>query len=100
MAPLIQKLAATSIAEIERLIAELREAKDYLQSERERIEREMARYMRLTEMASTTAKIISDAVSQWRPAGRHQTSAASEDGASTASQNELGSDAAADIKGD
>jgi hypothetical protein len=74
MAPLIQKLAATSIAEIERLIAELREAKDHLQSERERIEREMARYMRLTEMASTTAKIISDAVSQWRPAGNPQKS--------------------------
>jgi hypothetical protein len=74
MAPLIQKLAANSIAEIERLIAELREAKDHLQSERERIEREMVRYMRLTEMASTTAKIISDAVSQWHPAGNHQKS--------------------------
>jgi hypothetical protein len=74
MAPLIQKLCATSIAEIERLIAELREAKDHLQSERERIEREVARYMRLTEMALTTAKIISDAVSQWRPAGNPQKS--------------------------
>jgi hypothetical protein len=72
--PLIQKLCAASIAEIERLIAELREAKDHLQSERERIEREMVRYMRLTEMASTTAKIISDAVSQWHPAGNHQKS--------------------------
>jgi hypothetical protein len=65
IAPLIQKVGATSVAEIERLIGELEEAKDHLQSERERIEREMARYMRLTEMASTTAKIISDAVSQW-----------------------------------
>jgi hypothetical protein len=70
MAPLIQKLCAASIAEIERLIAELRDAKDHLQSERERIEREMMRYMSLTEMASTTAKIISDAVSQWHPAGK------------------------------
>jgi hypothetical protein len=67
MAPLIQKLAATSIAEIERLIAALREARDHLQSERERIEQEMVRYMRLTEMASTTAKIISDAVSSGAP---------------------------------
>jgi hypothetical protein len=66
-APLIQKLAANSIAEIERLIAELREARDHLQSERQRIEQEMARYVRLTEMASTTAKIISDAVFQWHP---------------------------------
>jgi hypothetical protein len=67
MAPLIQKLEATSTAEIERLIAELQEAKDHLQSERERIERETSRYTSLTQMASTTARIISDAVSQWHP---------------------------------
>lgn len=72
MAPLM--LAATSIAEIERVVAELREAKDLLQSERERIEREMMHYLRFTEMASTTAKIISDAVSQWRPADNQQKS--------------------------
>jgi len=74
MAPLIRRLAATSIAEIERVVAELREAKDLLQSERERIEREMMHYLRFTEMASTTAKIISDAVSQWRPADNQQES--------------------------
>jgi hypothetical protein len=67
MAPLIQNLAATSTAEIERLIAELQEAKDHLQSERQRIERETSRYTNLTQMASTTARIISDAVSQWHP---------------------------------
>jgi hypothetical protein len=67
IAPLIQKLGATSTAEIERLIAELQGAKDHLQSERERIERETSRYTSLTQMASTTARIISDAVSQWHP---------------------------------
>ena len=67
MAPLVQKLAATSTAEIERLIAELQEAKDHLQSERKRIERETSRYTSLTQMASTTVRIISDAVSQWHP---------------------------------
>jgi hypothetical protein len=74
MAPLIQRLAATSTAEIERLIAELQEAKDHLQSERERIERETSRYTSLTQMASTTARIISDAVSQWHPARNEQKS--------------------------
>jgi hypothetical protein len=72
MAPLIQNLAATSTAEIERLIAELQEAKDHLQSERERIERETLRYTSLTQMASTTAKVISHAVSQWHPARNPQ----------------------------
>jgi hypothetical protein len=76
MAPIIQKLAATSTAEIERLIADLQEAKDHLQSERQRIERETSRYTSLTQMASTTARIISDAVSQWHPQKPKTTKAA------------------------
>ena len=72
--PLIQKLGATSTAEIELLIEELQEAKDHLQSERQRIERETLRYTSLTQMASTTAKIISDAVSQWHPTRNQQKS--------------------------
>jgi DNA repair ATPase RecN len=76
MAPLIQNLAATSTAEIERLISELQEAKDHLQSERQRIERETSRYTNLTQMASTTARIISDAVSQWHPHKSKTTKAA------------------------
>jgi hypothetical protein len=74
IAPLIQKLGATSTAEIERLIAELQGAKEHLQSERKRIEREALRYTSLTQMASTTAKIISDAVSRWHPARNQQKS--------------------------
>jgi hypothetical protein len=70
--PLIQRLGASSTAEIERLIAELQEAKDHLQSERERIERETLRYTSLTQMASTTVKVISHAVSQWHPARNPQ----------------------------
>jgi hypothetical protein len=74
IAPLIQNLGATPIAEIERLIVELQKAKDHLQSEKERIEREAIRYTTLMQTASTTAKIISDAVSQWHPAYNEQNS--------------------------
>lgn len=74
IAPLIQRLGATSTAEIERLIVELQEAKDHLQSESERIERETLRYTSLSQMASTTARIILDAVSQWHPARNEQKS--------------------------
>ena len=76
MVPLIRELEATPTAEIERLIAELQEAKDHLQSERERIERETSRYTSLTQMASTTARIISDAVAQWHPQKSKTTKAA------------------------
>jgi multidrug resistance efflux pump len=72
IAPLIQKVGAASIAEIDRLIAELREAKSYLLSEGERIEKEMVRYANLTQMALASAKIIFDAVSQWHPARKQQ----------------------------
>jgi hypothetical protein len=78
LAPLIQQLGSTSIAEIERLIVELQEAKDHLQSETERIEREVIHYATLTQIASITAKISSDAVSQWHPPCHEQKSNASE----------------------
>jgi len=68
----IQKVGAASITEIDRLIAELQEAKNYLLSEGERIEQETVRYANLTQMASATAKIISDAISQWHPAPNQQ----------------------------
>ena len=72
IAPLIEKVGATSIAEIDRLIAELQDARNYLISEGERIERETVRYTNLTQMASFTAKIIFDAISQWHPASNQQ----------------------------
>jgi hypothetical protein len=69
IAPPIQKVGATSIAEIEKLMVELQEVKNFLQSEGERIQQETARYMSLTQMASSSVKIIFDTVSGWREAG-------------------------------
>jgi hypothetical protein len=48
--------------------------------------------MRLTEMASTTAKIISDAVSQWHPAGKQQKSSTFEATAASTESERGGSD--------
>ena len=68
IAPIIQKLGATSIAEIDWLMTEVQEARNYLQSEGERIEQEVLRYENLTQLASMTAKIVLDAISRWHPA--------------------------------
>ena len=87
IAPLIQQVAATPIAEIDQLMAELQEAKNYLQSEGERIEQETVRYTNLTQMASATVRIISDAVSQWHPARNQQNSSASDVAAASAEDN-------------
>jgi hypothetical protein len=47
----------------------LQAAKDFLESEGERVQREMEHYTTLTQMASASVKIISDTVAGWREAG-------------------------------
>ena len=69
IAPIIQKVGATSIADIDKLVSELQEARDHLQSEGERIRAETVRYISLTGAASASVKIIFDAVRAWRTAG-------------------------------
>jgi len=69
ISPLIQKIGAPSIAEIEKLISEMQEAKNFLQSEGERIQREMTRYTSLAQTASASVEIIFDVVRGWREAG-------------------------------
>jgi hypothetical protein len=49
IAPLVQKIGATSIAEVEKMIGELQTAKDFLESEGERVQREAEHYTTLTQ---------------------------------------------------
>jgi hypothetical protein len=69
IAALVQNLGTTSIAEIEKKIGQLQEARDFLQAEGERVQREAEHYMTLTQVASASVKIISDTVAGWREAG-------------------------------
>jgi hypothetical protein len=69
IAPLVEKIGVTSIAEIEKMIGELQAAKDFLESEGERVQRETEHYTTLIQMASASVKIISDTVAGWREAG-------------------------------
>src|SRR5260370_38069372 len=68
-APLVQQIGATSIAEIEKLIGELQETRNFLESEGERIQRETARYIDLTKRALASVRIIFDTLSGWQQAG-------------------------------
>ena len=65
----VLQAGAKSIAEIEKLMAELHAARDYLQSEGERIRREAARYAQLTQSASSSVKMISESMERWRETG-------------------------------
>jgi hypothetical protein len=83
--PLIQKIGAASIEEIDGLFAELQLAKELLQSELERVGQEVVRFTDLAQMASVTTKIIVDAMAQWHPARNQQNAKASDKAASTGS---------------
>jgi hypothetical protein len=77
-AALIHKISTPSIEELDKMIGELQEARDYLQAEGERIEREAVGYTELSQTALESVRIISDTVSEWRKAGhpvRHSTRA-------------------------
>jgi hypothetical protein len=56
----------TSIGEIEKLMEELRVARDYLRSEGERVKSINARYAHLTSTASASVKIIAESMGKWR----------------------------------
>ena len=66
---LIKQVVSPSTVELERVISELQQARAYLDSEGERIERETQRYLQLSQTTVESVKIISDAVSEWRKAG-------------------------------
>jgi hypothetical protein len=59
---------ATSMADIDKLMGELQTARDYLQSEGERVRRMTARYAHLAETASASVKIIAESLGTWRNA--------------------------------
>jgi len=67
--PLIQRIGAPSIAEIEKLVGELREMRNFLESEGERIQQEAAGCIDLIQRTRASVRIIFDTLSGWRQAG-------------------------------
>jgi hypothetical protein len=69
LASLIRSVGMTSIADIDNLLTQLQEAKDYLQSEEERVRAEVSHYDALAGAASASVKIIFDVLRAWRTTG-------------------------------
>ena len=63
---LIDNVSTTSIAEIEKLISDLETVRNYLKSEGDRVQQEIARYAHLSDTASASVKIIAERLGQWR----------------------------------
>jgi hypothetical protein len=65
---LVQRVAGTSLQEIDNLIGELQSLRDYIASEGERVQREITNYAQLNHAAMTSTRIISDSMSKWKDA--------------------------------
>jgi hypothetical protein len=63
---LIQRVAGTSLAEIENLIAELEGLRNLLHEEGQRVQREISGYAQLSQAAMKSTRMIADNVSQWK----------------------------------
>ena len=66
----IDRVSGASVAEIERVMAELANVRDMLRNEGERVQREIAGYATLSQAAMTSMKIIADSIGQWKSQAR------------------------------
>jgi hypothetical protein len=72
---LIERVAGTSVKEIDHLIAELQAVRNYLLAEGERVQRELTNYAQATQAALASVKIITDSMGQWKNSGSSARSA-------------------------
>jgi hypothetical protein len=63
---LIQRVAGTSLAEIENLVSELEALRDLLHAEGQRVQREISGYAQLSQAAMKSTRLIADNVAQWK----------------------------------
>ena len=63
---LLQRVAGTSVQEIEKLISELQTLRDMLQTEAARVQREIVEYATLSQAAMQSTKIIAESLTQWK----------------------------------
>ena len=63
---LIQRVAGTSLAEIENLVSELESLRDLLHAEGQRVQREISGYAQLSQAAMKSTRMIADNVAQWK----------------------------------
>ncbi len=66
---LVQRVAGTSVQEVERLINELQQLRELLHQEGTRVQREIAEYAHLSQSAMQSTKIIAESLSQWKGDG-------------------------------
>ena len=76
---LVQRVADLSLDQLDDAIVDLRQLRDFLHSEGERIQSEISGYVQLNHIAIGSTKSIVDNIVQWKKAA-HSTAHASEQG--------------------
>ena len=66
---LLQRVAGTSVQEVDRLIVELQGLRELLQTEGARVQREITEYAHLSQSAMQSTKIITDSLANWKGDG-------------------------------
>ena len=63
---LLQRVAGSSVQEIDRLITELQTLRDMLEEEGARVQREITEYAHLSQSAMQSTKIIAESLGKWK----------------------------------
>ena len=63
---LVQRVAGASLGEIDRVIEDLRNMREFLRNEGDRVQREIAGYATVSQAAAASMKVISESMEQWR----------------------------------
>src|SRR5436309_10406372 len=63
---LLQRVAGTSVQEIDRLIGELQTLRDMLQNEGARVQREIIQYANLSQAAMQSTQTIAESLTNWK----------------------------------
>ena len=66
---LVQRVAGSSLREMQNVIWELESLRDFLQSEGERVQREISSYAQLTQAAMGSTRTIADNMVPWKKVG-------------------------------
>jgi len=70
LASLLQRVAETSVREIDYLIAELQTLREKLQNDGTRVQHAIARYTTLSQSTLQSTKVISDGLANWKNSRR------------------------------
>ena len=66
---LLQRVAGTSVQDIDGLISELQILRETLREQGVRVQRKLAEYAHLSQSAMQSTKIIAESLAQWRQVG-------------------------------